>query len=81
MRNWRISASIYLWGRHDDGRRIHGVLHLVGGDQRAECLAAVRSGVGSVAVRHAGAAMSAVVGTIYGATVALIIWWLFLDED
>ena len=38
-------------------------------------------GLGSVAVRNAGAAMSAVIGTLYGATVAVVIYWLFLDED
>jgi len=41
----------------------------------------VGDGVGFVAVRKASAAMSAVIGTIYGAAVALIIWWLVFDED
>ena len=81
MRNWRTFVLTCLWGRHDDGRRIQGVLRPAGGDQRAECLAVVRACVGFVAVRDAGATMSAVIGTIYGAGVALIIYWLLFNED
>ena len=52
-----------------------------GGNIVAECFTAVCGGVGVVAVFKASAAMSALVGTIYGAAVALIIWWLVFDGD
>ena len=66
---------------NNDQRTIHSVLCSAGGCQRAERLTAVCGGVGVVAVRKAGAAMSAVLGTIYGAAVALIIWFLVFDGD
>jgi len=60
---------------------LDGVLCPAGGCQRAERLTAVRVGVGVVAVRKASAAMSAALGTIIGAAVALIIWFLVFDGD
>jgi len=66
---------------NDDRRAIYGVSDPAGGCQRSERLTVVRVGVGVVAVCKTGAAMSAALGTIYGAAVALIIWWLVFDGD
>ena len=66
MRNWRTSVSICGWGQEDERRTIHSILRVAGGGVVAERLTAVRVGVGVVAVRKAGAAMSAALGTIYG---------------
>ena len=60
---------------------IYGVSHLAGGDQCAECVAVGGVGLGSVAVRHAGAAMSDALGTICGAIGFRIFWWLLFDRD
>ena len=68
-------------GENNDRRAIHSVCDPAGGNIVAERLTAVRVGVGVVAVRKASAAMSAALGTIIGAAVALIILCLFLDED
>ena len=75
---WGVTFSK---GENDDWRTIYSVLCRAGGCQCAERLPAVCGGVGVVAVRKAGAAMSAALGTIYGAAVALIIWFLVFDKD
>ena len=70
-----------MWGRVDDGRAVYRVLRPVGCNQFAEHLAVGCACVGLVALRNTGAAMTAALGTVYGVSVALIIYWLFLDED
>ena len=70
-----------MWGQLNDGRTVYRVVRPAGGNQPAEYLAVGCACVGLVAVRNAGAAMTAALGTVYGVGVALIIYWLFLDED